>query len=299
MTSIWVPFAYVTVLVGGMLMFSRYLRRQKQGKSAASVRARDLYITLLQADPPTDDKILMSALLCRAVTDVKRIWQLRDSKQALNILVQKGSLGDETVARFAAAEKELEAEVVDVVAEANTFKQGWGQWIFASASEIAQREKLRTVLEGLPKIKQEQGSSFVLLSLPRLCPSKNVALIRVRLAGFPDRICASLRATKTIGAPTPATAVPSVPAPSSTIPTTTRTPKPTAESSTTTALETALGGGAAPEGLINRAAVAAASIVQDISAEEEQSSGASTPVSHSGTPIKAGLGGVSAKVGED
>lgn len=99
----------------------------------------------------------MSALLCRAVTDVKRIWQLRDSKQALNILVQKGSLGDETVARFAAAEKELEAEVVDVVAEANTFKQGWGQWIFASASEIAQREKIKSVLEGLPKIKQEQG----------------------------------------------------------------------------------------------------------------------------------------------
>lgn len=32
MTSIWVPFAYITVLIGGMLMFSRYLRRQKQGK---------------------------------------------------------------------------------------------------------------------------------------------------------------------------------------------------------------------------------------------------------------------------
>jgi translocation protein SEC66 len=103
----------------------------------------------------------MAALLCRAVTDVKRIWQLRDSKSALNILVQKGSLGDETVARFAAAEKELEAEVVDVVAEANTFREGWGQWIFASASEVAQREKLRSLLEGLPKIKQEQGMSVL------------------------------------------------------------------------------------------------------------------------------------------
>jgi translocation protein SEC66 len=184
MAPIWVPFLYIGALIMGMLTFSRYLRRQKQGKSNASTKhrseltiptakisatepwfphhqARDLYITLLQADPPTEEKILMSALLCRAVTDVKRIWQLRDSKQALNILVQKGSLGDETVARFAAAEKELEAEVVDVVADANTFKEGWGQWIFASASEIAQREKIKSVLEGLPKIKQEQGMSHI------------------------------------------------------------------------------------------------------------------------------------------
>ncbi|GHJ85317.1 hypothetical protein NliqN6_1719 [Naganishia liquefaciens] len=166
MAPIWVPFLYIGALIMGMLTFSRYLRRQKQAKISATEpwfpthQARDLYITLLQADPPTEEKILMSALLCRAVTDVKRIWQLRDSKQALNILVQKGSLGDETVARFAAAERELEAEVVDVVAEANTFKAGWGQWIFASASEIAQREKIKSVLEGLPKIKQEQDRIY-------------------------------------------------------------------------------------------------------------------------------------------
>ncbi|KAI5451936.1 Translocation protein S66 [Naganishia albida] len=237
MTSIWVPFAYITVLVGGMLMFSRYLRRQKQAKISATEpwfpthQARDLYITLLQADPPTHEKILMSALLCRAVTDVKRIWQLRDSKQALNILVQKGSLGDETVTRFAAAEKELEAEVVDVVAEANTFKQGWGQWIFASASEIAQREKLKGVLEEMPKIKQEQ-----------------------------DRIYASIKAKQQSSAPPPSPY-------SATAPAIGQTPPVPAGQAVTSALESST------EGLVNRAA---GSIGTDKEGEEI-SSGASTP----------------------
>ncbi|KAJ9109230.1 hypothetical protein QFC21_000559 [Naganishia friedmannii] len=272
MTSIWVPFAYITVLVGGMLMFSRYLRRQKQAKISATEpwfpthQARDLYITLLQQqDPPAEEKILMAALLCRAVTDVKRIWQLRDSKNALNILVQKGSLGDETVARFAAAEKELEAEVVDVVAEANTFREGWGQWIFASASEVAQREKLRGLLEGLPKIKQEQ-----------------------------DRICASLKATSTKSAAA-STSTPTNILPPSTTPN-------SSSISTSTSIHPALLA-SSTEGLVNRvapasaAAAAVASIAQDLTedteaeAEQASGSGASTP-GGSGvmTPVK-GAGG--------
>lgn len=36
MAPIWVPFLYITALIVGMLMFSRYLRRQKAGKSAVS-----------------------------------------------------------------------------------------------------------------------------------------------------------------------------------------------------------------------------------------------------------------------
>ena len=198
----------------------------------------------------------MSALLCRAVTDVKRIWQLRDSKQALNILVQKGSLGDETVARFAAAEKELEAEVVDVVAEANTFKQGWGQWIFASASEIAQREKIKSVLEGLPKIKQEQGAEPP--NPRRMEPDADHAV---------DRIYASRRAQTTSSPSTPAAV----------------TEPPILDSqstSATTALESSA------EGLLKRAA---AGVVKDTPVEGDAvSSGASTP-GLMGTPSKGGV----------
>lgn len=129
-----------------------------------------------------------------------------------------------------------------MVAEANTFKQGWGQWIFASASEIAQREKLKGVLEEMPKIKQEQGGFFD----HRVYGSELTV-------GIKDRIYASLKAKHpaTIAAPTTAqiTSVPS------------------GQSTTATALESST------EGLLNRAA---ASVVQE-KPEEEISSGASTP----------------------
>ena len=61
------------------------------------------------------------------------------------------------MSRFAAAEKELEAEIVDVVSEANTFREGWGQIIFATASEMAMAEKTRDVVMSIPKMKAKEG----------------------------------------------------------------------------------------------------------------------------------------------
>jgi hypothetical protein len=59
--------------------------------------------------------------------------------------------------RFAAAEKELEAEIVDVVQEAHSFRQGWGGMIFATATEMAQAEKTRETVMNIPKIKAMEG----------------------------------------------------------------------------------------------------------------------------------------------
>lgn len=78
---------------------------------------------------------------------------------ALTGLHQRGLVGDETMARFEAAEKELEAELVDVVQEANTFRQGWGQFIFATATEMAQAERTREVVLSIPKMKAAEGKS--------------------------------------------------------------------------------------------------------------------------------------------
>ena len=63
------------------------------------------------------------------------------------------------MARFAAAEKELEAEIVDVVQEANTFRQGWGGMIFATATEMAQAEKTRDTVMCIPRLKAVEGGS--------------------------------------------------------------------------------------------------------------------------------------------
>lgn len=101
--------------------------------------------------------MLKSALLVRATADVKRIWRIKEDKQALASLHQRGLVGDDTMARFAAAEKELEAEIVDVVSEANTFRNGWGSMIFATASEMAHSEKTRDTVISVGRARQLEG----------------------------------------------------------------------------------------------------------------------------------------------
>lgn len=157
-----VPIVWFGALVIGMYLFSKIYRRKKQGETrmhwdvherkrqrgslrfsslpAEEVlsteswfgphRQRDTYISLLSASPPVDDKLLQAALLSRAAEDVKRIWNLRERKPAMQALVQRGCLSETTATRFAAAEKELEAEITDVAVEANTFRVGWAQFIF-------------------------------------------------------------------------------------------------------------------------------------------------------------------------
>lgn len=61
-------------------------------------------------------------MLRRAVEDIQRIIQVRTSKQALNILLQRGSVGDDLNQRFTRAEKEIEEELKDVVAEVSPVK---------------------------------------------------------------------------------------------------------------------------------------------------------------------------------
>lgn len=86
---------------------------------------RDIYLSLLHLEPepgkenpPTvPDGVLKAALLQRAVEDIKRILEIRSAKQALSNLLQRGSVGDDLWQRFLRAEKEVEAELRDVVEE--------------------------------------------------------------------------------------------------------------------------------------------------------------------------------------
>ena len=136
--SIFVPIGYITVLIVSLSIFSKVYRKRTalalakdHGNSwfAEGHPERDIYQTLVQAAATASaqssegngnvaaipDIVLKAALLNRAMTDVKRIIRMRDDKQALSVLLQKGSIGDETMAKFTMAEKELEAEILDVV----------------------------------------------------------------------------------------------------------------------------------------------------------------------------------------
>jgi translocation protein SEC66 len=119
---------------------------------------RDTYVTLLQrADPPASDALLKASLVRRAIADVQRILRIREDKPALQNLLQKGSIGDDLWNSLLAAEKELEAEIVEVHAEANSFVEGWGQVLFQTASEMVANEKTRAIAEQIPLERARNG----------------------------------------------------------------------------------------------------------------------------------------------
>lgn len=119
-----VPFAYLAVLIGSLGVFIN-LYKKRQAASAASLAPwfpshvqRNIYLTLLEKeDPKVPDSILKAALLRRATEDIHRIVQVRNAKQALQVLLQRGSVGDDLWQRFQRAEKEIEEELRDVVNE--------------------------------------------------------------------------------------------------------------------------------------------------------------------------------------
>lgn len=87
---------------------------------------RDIYFSLLHIDPSDQkekkspaipESVLKAALLRRAAEDIRRVLALRSQKQALSMLLQRGSVGDDLWQRFLRAEKEMEEEVKDVVSE--------------------------------------------------------------------------------------------------------------------------------------------------------------------------------------
>ncbi|KAI0898304.1 Sec62/63 complex, subunit Sec66 [Annulohypoxylon nitens] len=159
--SLALPFAYITVLGGSLYTFSTIYRKRKASQSAnlepwfPPHLQRNIYLTLLHMEPEAGqekapkvpDSVIRAALLRRAVEDIRRIIQIRTSKQALNTLLQRGSVGEDLNQRFTRAEKEIEEELRDVVTEANALAPGWGQTIFQSANEVAANTMLRTKLD--------------------------------------------------------------------------------------------------------------------------------------------------------
>lgn len=93
----------------------------------------------------------------RAIADVFRAVRFREDKPAIQSLLQKGLVGDDLWNSLLAAEKELEGEVKEVCAEANTFVEGWGALIFPTANEIIANERMRAMFESTNKLRAEKG----------------------------------------------------------------------------------------------------------------------------------------------
>lgn len=172
--SLAVPLAYLGVLIGSLATFSSLYRKRKAAKAASLAPwfpphlQRDIYLSLLHLDPPASsskekkapavpETVLKAALLRRATEDINRVMMIRNQKPALAMLLQRGSVGDDLWQRFLRAEKEMEDEVRDVVAEANAYVPNWGQTIFQSANEVANNSIFRQRIEDYQsKVKEER-----------------------------------------------------------------------------------------------------------------------------------------------
>lgn len=123
--SLAIPVAYLGILIGSLATFSSLYRKRKAA-AAASLEPwfgphiqRNIYFSLhaMAENTKVPDTMIKAALLRRAWEDVNRIIIMRNSKQSLSQLLARGSVGDDLWQRFQRAEKELEAELQDVVAE--------------------------------------------------------------------------------------------------------------------------------------------------------------------------------------
>ena len=136
--SLAIPVAYLGVLVGSLATFSSLYRKRKASHALSLAPwfpphlQRNIYLSLLHIeDSPAQqsvdatrekgtkvpDSVLKAALLRRATEDIHRLIQVRSAKQALSTLLQRGSVGDDLWQQFLRAEKEIEAELKDVVQE--------------------------------------------------------------------------------------------------------------------------------------------------------------------------------------
>lgn len=96
------------------------------------------------------------------MADVQRVLKIREDKPALQNLLQKGSIGDDLWNSLLSAEKELEAEITEVVAEANSFVEGWGTVIFQTANEMIANEKMRSLFEQSSNLRAAKGPRSLL-----------------------------------------------------------------------------------------------------------------------------------------
>jgi hypothetical protein len=102
------------------------------------------------------------------MSDVTRVLRIREDKPALQNLLQRGSIGDELWNSLLAAEKELETEILEVIAEANSFVEGWGTVIFQTANEMIANEKIRSLFEGIQEARSQMGTYDALVMVPTL-----------------------------------------------------------------------------------------------------------------------------------
>lgn len=90
---------------------------------------REKYESLVRAyDDKGDDeasvKPLQIALMHRAMTNIRRAWELQEERRSMSKLMQMGAINETLWDKLQRAEHDLQIEIYDVEAEAESYIEG-------------------------------------------------------------------------------------------------------------------------------------------------------------------------------
>ncbi|KAJ3186995.1 translocation protein S66 [Gaertneriomyces sp. JEL0708] len=161
--SFWLPIIYVGAIGIFTWLYIRWGRNRK-AKAAMKESYFPPHTTLQQylalsemysPDTPSGLKLLSTALMKRAMTDIERILQLQEEKGPLTQLVRAGSVGEDLLESLTLAEQAMNSELEDLMAEADLLRPGWSKSIIQDANQLlrhlqqqeAQKEMMRQQAE--------------------------------------------------------------------------------------------------------------------------------------------------------
>ncbi|KAI9020866.1 Sec62/63 complex, subunit Sec66 [Phycomyces nitens] len=158
MNSLVLPAIYLGGCIAAMSAFSYLYRRATNFQPIEpwfpENVEKEQYIALLNCETPVPEHHLKAALLRRAMEAVRRLVQVQQEKPALQQLMRTGSIGDDLWRDFGVAEQDIMAELQEVVGEANTYKENWGQTIFSTAAQMLEHEKQKAMLVEMKELKE-------------------------------------------------------------------------------------------------------------------------------------------------
>ena len=138
--SIFVPIAYIAALYLSLSLFSKIYRRRAQ-------RTMQKYQNTSSQDAETQPVLRIMS-------------RLRLDKQALQSLLESGSLGDDAATMLEAKETEIRDEAFQIVREANRFHPSWGRLIFENANQISSNLNHRDILLNISKQRTDEQAKM-------------------------------------------------------------------------------------------------------------------------------------------
>ncbi len=132
---------FIALWVAMIVAFKVYTRASSRKRKSwfGENEEKKQYELLLRQDPDNEEA-LKKALVKRAMTDVRRLMKLEEERESVTSLGRAGALSEEMMLAFKAAEKELQLEIFELQAEAETFKKDWGQEIIRDAVRLVKLE---------------------------------------------------------------------------------------------------------------------------------------------------------------